>query len=113
MKEEIELFLQNKDELTEKLKIWVKDKSIPLDERWDLFIKSDLGEHSRYVERFNCKLGDHFVENLENKYETNNVSEILDFANYDPEDDSYSEEDIIEFKENVLDKFIKSFEFDW
>lgn len=37
MKEKIEKFLEEKKLLTEKLKLWVVDKSIPLGERWFLY----------------------------------------------------------------------------
>ena len=39
MKEKIEEFLKQKEILKNELKEWVKDKSIPLKERWHLFIK--------------------------------------------------------------------------
>lgn len=38
MKEKIEEFNKLKESLMEEMKIWCIDKSIPLEERWDLFM---------------------------------------------------------------------------
>lgn len=53
MKEEIEKYLafnkEWKDKFLPQFKEWCKDKSIPVDERWELFLKSGLGkEDGRY-----------------------------------------------------------------
>ena len=37
--------LSHQEQITSKLKEWVKDKDVPLDERWDVFIKSGLGKN--------------------------------------------------------------------
>ncbi len=111
MKEKIENYLTNKEKLKTDLKEWVKDKSIPLDERFEVFIKSNLGDHRRFSESFNCKLGNVYLDYLEQRYETQKVDEIIDF--YNEYKEKFTETDLITFKENVLEKFVKSFEFDW
>jgi hypothetical protein len=51
MKEKIEQFLKEKESLIKEFKKWVKDKNIPLEERWDLFVKSGLGVHDNYYHK--------------------------------------------------------------
>ena len=79
MKEKIEKFLEEKKLLTEKLKLWVVDKSIPLGERWDLFIKSELGIEEPYIIDFDCEMGKQYIEELEYKYSTHNTGNIVKF----------------------------------
>jgi len=109
MKEKIEKFLEEKKLLTEKLKLWVVDKSIPLGERWDLFIKSELGIEEPYIIDFDCEMDKQYIEELEYKYSTHNTGDIVKWL----DEGQYTEIQIIEFQEEVLEKFIKSFKFDW
>jgi hypothetical protein len=113
---EINKHLAERAKLKKELKEWVKNKDIPLETRWDIFIMSELGDHKIYIERFNCNIGNDYIENLESRYTTEYVESILDWVEEQVTDDEtpvYTEEDIIKFKENVLEKFIYSFEFDW
>jgi len=51
MKEKIEQYLTLQSQLKSEMKEWVKNEDIPLDERWKLFIKSELGDiHDWYME---------------------------------------------------------------
>ena len=90
------------------LKLWVVDKSIPLGERWDLFIKSELGIEEPYIIDFDCEMGKQYIEELEYKYSTHNTGDIVKWL----DEGQYTEIQIIEFQEEVLEKFIKSFKFD-
>ncbi len=106
MKEKIEGFLQEKEHLTKELQAYVVNKDIPLEERWDLFIGSDLGVHKSFYQDFiHAKARDVSGE----RYSNTDVDEILEFM----EDDNYSEKQINEFKEDALKKFIKSYNYDW
>lgn len=120
MKDKIEEFLKTKEQLTEELKIWVKDKSIPLEERWEVFIKSELGEQSDFYEDFVHIESDEYNPDGHfhiDRHELITVQEILERAQeanyYSKEIMLDTEEKIIEFKEEVLSKFIYSFENDW
>ena len=112
LKGELTLFNKQKEELTQKVKSFCQNKEYPLNERWNLFIDSDLGIHSRYYKEFkgiNSDLyyDDFYIANYETvkvKYLLNRGIEIklLD-----------SDDKINTFKEDVLSQFIKSFENDW
>ncbi len=105
MKEQVEELEKLKLKITANLKEWVKDKSISLDERWDVFIKSDLGDHKTYYEDFVNFESDDYCDNFE-KYQTLNLSNAINYKNF-------SDEEYNEFREDVLNKFIKSFKWDW
>lgn len=118
MKEKIEQFLKEKEILTEELKEWVKDKSIPLEERWEVFVKSELGERISYYEQFEGVESDGYYDNYYiEKYQTVTTGQLFEIAskptytNKEPELNTQEQKD--SFREDVLDKFIKSFENDW
>lgn len=108
MKEKIEEFLKQKQQLTPELKEWVKDKSIPLEERWEVFFKSELGENSTYYEEFEHFFNEVYCNRL-NKYQTLKLKDVEEY-DWFPE---LSHEELIEFKEDVLSRFINSFKWDW
>lgn len=100
-------FITTKETLKNELKIYCKDKSIPLDDRWECFIKSDLGNINRFSSK--CKvLRDMKLEDpmLFEKYSTNNYEDIIDNLVTD-------EDQINEIKEYALTAFEKGFIHDW
>lgn len=108
MEKEIQDFLVEKKRLTEKLKVWVKDKSIPLETRWDTFVDSGLGRQDGYYYNFKSLDEDDFHSGR-NKYQMLDVTDVIrHFDN--PET---TEEEINAFKEEALNDFIFSWEFDW
>jgi hypothetical protein len=115
MREKIENFLKEKSELRNELKQFVQDKSKPLNERWEIFVQSELGEKKSYFETFDHKIGEKYVDLLEDKYSTHTVKNILDTIDdlNEEENWNFTDEDINSFKEKVLEKFIWSFKFDW
>ena len=107
MREEIENLLIEKDRLKTKLKTWVIDKSVPLDERWEVFFKSGLGNHKSYYQDFKYFSTNNYCDDR-GKYA------VIDLENVEERYlEDLTEEQLIEFKEDVLSKFIKSFTFDW
>ncbi len=110
--EEIQERLALLKRATEGIKIEVKeycqDTSKPLDERWDLFINSELGDEKWYYEDFNCKIGREAVEDCEDKYSLHNVETVLEYNEYEDDDP-----EVIIYKEAVLANFIKSWQYDW
>lgn len=110
MKERIEQLAKLKVEITSDLREWVKDKSIPLDERWDVFFASGLGIHSGNIEKFINLNDDDLVSRMDyNRHEIVKLGDIREYGI----DSLESDEDYNDFREDVLEKFIKSFEWDW
>jgi coenzyme F420-reducing hydrogenase alpha subunit len=114
MKEKIEKFLQEKKTLIEELKKWVVNKSIPLEERWELFIKSELGDHETSYWDFNTFDNEKFHDGeYRQKYQTLIPEDVINWATSKFNKINATEEQINNFKEEVLKNFIKSWEFDW
>jgi hypothetical protein len=111
MKEKLEEFLKYKEQLTEELKTFVQNKSNDLDLRWQLFCDSKLGEHKGWYAEFkNVSSDDYYDRYNLDKYSVGNVEDILERAL----DHKYiTDEEAIEFKEDVLSQFIYSFTYDW
>ncbi len=108
MKEKIQELEKLKLKLTADLKEWVKDKSIPLDERWEVFFASGLGDHETCYEDFVNLNSDDYCDRV-SRHEVIYLSDIRDWGI----DSLESDEDYDAFREDVLERFIKSFEFDW
>lgn len=111
MKEKIDNFFKIRQELIKELKDWVKDKSIPLEERWDVFIKSKLYDKSVWSHDWGYRdlIDDYKEETFAERYEIIAAKDIVDLF---LEDGKYL--DIIDdFKEAVLKSFIGEFRFDW
>lgn len=110
MRDKIKQLKKDKEKLTLELKEWVKDKSIPLDERWEVFFASDLGKHSSWIEDFvNLDSDDVASHRDMDRSETVDLQDIRAYGISSIE----SDEDYDAFREDVLTKFIKSFEWDW
>ena len=110
MKKEIEELEKLKLKITTNLKEWVKDRSISLDERWNLFFKSNLGDHKNWIEDFKNLDSDDLVKSRDyNRHETVYLEDLKEYGVESIE----SDENYNEFREDVLSKFIKSFEWDW
>ena len=108
MKEQIEELEKLKLKITANLKEWVKDKSVSLDERWNVFFKSGLGMHVGSIEDFVNLDPDDYCDNV-SRCETIDLQDIRDWGIKSIE----LNEDYDAFREDVLNKFIKSFEWDW
>lgn len=133
-------FKEDEKSLKDVIRDYVKDKRFPLDERWDIFIKSDFGDicSNVYLESVNNYMDfDEVVDdynNIDSKLMVNIIYNFLKF-NYHcfPEEltekfgkkwmygDIKNLQDymiilvenvICKVKEEILEKFIKSFEFD-
>lgn len=93
---------------------FVQDLSKPLDERWDLFCAVGMGSHSSYyvdfkaLDEFHGKISwydDYYLE----RYSTMKMDRLVRcFREKNP-----PEELIVQLKEEILEKFIWSFENDW
>ena len=125
-------YLNNKKEVTELLKEYVKNKRIPLEERWILFLSSKLGVTNDYYVVFNTLNEDFYNDTGINRYENITVEWLLDLLiDHSIEEseitrffinkldskkltkETYLNASLDLFKEEVLEKFIYSFNYDW
>lgn len=113
MKEKIEDALKVLKECKEEFKQWVKDQSVPLDERWNLFIQSKLGDHRHYYERFaNFPSDGYYDDFFWDRHMTITVDNMYE-AGLDREGYLDTQDKADEFREDVLRQFIYSFNIDW
>lgn len=103
-------FRKEGEKIKNLVKSFCQDTSKPLEERWGLFVDSEMGEHYPYILHFKSRPALVAIDELENKYETITMTNML----YRVEHSSkVTELEVTEFKEEALSKFIYSFEFDW
>lgn len=121
MNKELKEFLKVKKEFEAKARKWLKNKKVPLEERWDFFIESELGDHESSIVEFKNLDNDVITGDNYNRYETIEISDLIDIVEdakrNDPEDEYYDETmaktNLDKLKEEILSRFIKSFQFDW
>lgn len=118
MKEKINELILLQAQYKGELREWVKDKSIPLEERWSTFIKSKLGEHRTSYEEFEWIDSDNYYDDYHiERHETVYIDKLYE-QGITPryrtnQAELNTEEKQQEFKEDVLNKFIYSFKMDW
>lgn len=116
---ELKLILEGYDlltqDLTQKVKKFVRDKNIPLDDRWDIFVFSQLGESDNYIVRLNSYDMDDYLE-YKQRHETIDLTDFVEeylYERLDDDDEEINSEIVNAVKEEILDLFIKEFKFDW
>ena len=138
---ELKLF---EDKIIKEFREWLKDKLIPVNERWKVFIESGKGNEETFIVHFKSlspvkhwgrnPIEDYLHENLERYYSiaAEDIVEMMEeefdgkygflgksflfkqsYNDNDIIEYTTSEQDIINFKEECLEKFIKSFKMDW
>jgi hypothetical protein len=110
MRNEILEFLKTKETIIPRFKEWLKDTSVPLDERWDTFIESDLGDTDECESEPPCLDGNNktlYDDFYCDRGQTMTAKSYVDIC----EDKSFG--DIVEIKEHFLSNFMKSFDNDW
>lgn len=116
MKEKLRQFKKIQSEFTQELKAYCKDKSIPIDERWEVFAESGMGNIHRWITK--CKPIREIINHDEcyfEKYSTNNYAELLERLE-DPEEYDYvglKDGWQNELKEYALDNFEAGWVHDW
>ena len=126
MKNKIEEYLKLQGTLREELKTWVLDESIPLEERWEVFISSDLGDHSPWIEDFHPLVREYYLGRDYRRHETIEIYRIdenyqeelwekyhMDKSSEEIEDIILNDKTLQEFRRAAMKEFIKSFELDW
>lgn len=116
MKEKLKQFKKIQSEFEQELKAYCKDKSIPIDERWEVFAESEMGTIGRWITK--CKPIRKIINRDEcyfEKYSTNNYAELLERLE-DPEEYEYvglKDGWQNELKEYALDNFEAGWVHDW
>lgn len=124
LKELIDDLNQRKSDLENQVKSVCQDKTLSLDERWELFVVSDFGIHKNWYEDF-----EGIDNNDYNRYEFINLIDWVKFrlencGFYDLEECLKDSEFNIEqyevelvklnkIREEILQKWIKSYVIDW
>jgi hypothetical protein len=118
-KEQVEDLNKQIEAIKGEFATYIADKSIPLDERWEVFMNApaNLRETSPWIQRFKG-LPEDFIGYdgpvYAERHQTVDMEFILDILGeieeYDVDPDDI---DIIAFKEDVLSKNLYSFTYDW
>lgn len=119
MKKKIDKFLQEKSLITKELKEWCDNKDIPLEERWEVFTKSELGTIQPFINNEVAYIvtGDkHEFGFL--SYPKNSLVDLVYILNEehiwkDPEEYFTTVEVLTKLKEYCLNNFIRGFYYDW
>lgn len=103
---------------------YIADKTISVENRWEIFLEapSDWKNHKLYVEKFQIEKklkikeifwhDDFYIEKNETVY-MGNIIERLEENLEDFESNGWSKELIEELKEEILQKNLDSFNYDW
>ena len=116
MEKQITKMLKNIEDLKLQFKEWCKDKTIPVDERWKVFIKSDLGGIDGFyrdppgIDWDKKTLHDDFYTE---KRETLSADSMLEMIKDEPDEFDWDDKKEVEFKESFLQDFCKGFINDW
>lgn len=110
---------QQESELRAAIKAFVQDKNIPLVTRWDLFLATNVGNEEPFIVDFDSFDPEDYgwswpydfnVERYQVVETDSLVDELLDLR---IDDDRITITMITSFQEEILQRFIKSFIFDW
>lgn len=116
----LDAFKPRKDLKKQYLK-YIQDQKLPLNDRWDVFVSApiDLKEEEPWIQKFDIedKTGEFpWFDWGRNRNETVNVSDFINnigISDLYGLDRQFTVELLNEFKEEVLQKNIGSFDLDW
>lgn len=97
----------------------IKDKSVPLDERWELFCRApdSIKLHDRWIHEFKWEEKHQAISWYDDFYmdrhQTVDMQAIIEIMEENESGTEYSEEMILDMKEEILDKNLGSFCNDW
>lgn len=115
---------QRKSDLENQVKSVCQDKTLPLDERWELFVVSDFGIHKNWCEDFeeidNSAYNRYAFINLVDRVEFEledcgfyDLKECLKDPEFNVEQYEVELVKLNKLREEILQKWIKSYVFDW
>jgi len=120
MQNKVKEFLKLKEELTTELREWVVDKTVPLEERWNVFCQSKLGDHEGYYVDFHPYISEYLEDR--DRHELINLESIVNrlidwYADNEMENEVEDSKDpqqtLIDLQESILENFVYTFEYDW
>jgi hypothetical protein len=112
---EIQAHTQAHKALEGRLKKVVTDTSIPLEDRWDLFVQSGMGDHEPWIQHFEAlkDYEDDLYDGLE-RHSTVEITELLIHLGELEFESQHAKIHVTDaFKEEVLSQFIRAFTYDW
>lgn len=115
----IDNFNAIKNALSGVVRKYVTNKDIPLENRWNVFSRGEFGIKLSYIHHFKGKIDlcDLYDYDRHTKVytvdEVNILQEELDWCIEKGSDYKFSQSDINELKEEILDEFLFEFEIDW
>ena len=133
MKDKIKKFYEDKESLTNELKEWVKDTSVPFSERWDTFMNSRMAPVARYIIRYQgINWDDQFdwierhqritIDQIDEWFDDDmwEPNKVLSEGDKDPKKIAAAKEALAEieekrnlFREDAMNKFSGGFILDW
>ena len=129
MKKQILDFFELRDKIEDVVKQYVQDKSISLDDRWEIFERSGFGEHNCWIKHLDSLHDDICMyDGLVHVDRNQDVSVFYIIETYKEDVESYNNQDwckdnILEwkkygfdpdnFKEECMQKFVKGWKYDW
>ena len=115
MEDKINEFRRLENEIEEEVKAFVQDKSKSLEERWKIFCLAEMGERDNWIRDFKTlsEIMGGEVSYYDDFYiERHETFEVKDFFEREPVMDA-TDGLKDKLKEEILENFIWSFEFDW
>lgn len=116
MLSKINAFIEQRDSIYNEVKAYCQDKSIPLEDRWKVYNVSGMGKTMSWIWSFESFNEDEFHNNENrSRHETYNPGDVMEYFKYKPEysDEEHYNNEVLLFKEEVLQSFVSSWEFDW
>ena len=117
LKSEIAEFRNSEEQLKQKVVSFVQDKSISLEERWELFVDSDLGGLAPWISTYGpFDANDNVNEFYFSKHQVVDMVDLVGMLIENRDADCgvlRTLDEINEIKEAMLQKFEKGFIFDW
>lgn len=123
IKDELIAYKQDSNPLKDRFLAFIKDKSVPLNERWETYLEAprEFLEHHFWVVHFDSEK---LLESGEiswyddfgaDRGVTVSGADIIDRMedSIEFEDDVYTPEIVAAFKEEILQKGLGSFDYDW
>jgi len=109
-------FINERDSMYKEVKSYCQDKSIPLEDRWKVYSVSGMGETMNWIWSFESFNEDEFHSNGgRSRHEMCDPGDVMEYFKYKLEysDEDHYNNEVLLFKEEVLQAFVSSWELDW
>lgn len=98
---------------------YVQDKSVELDKRWEFFMTHAIGrEHKPWIQRF-ASIDIDIIYDGFSRHQSIDMNDIIDQLTLKPNDAKdfgqllVTPEQLLVFREEILESYVFSFDFDW